>query len=210
MLALMRKILLNTEFDYDNSYDNMGRRGSFTSYGPRWAEVSAAPFRFWKAKSTEGGVRAPAIVRLPEHRDAQPPLAAFTTVRDVVPTFLDAAGVDDPGDTFQGRAVHPITGASLLPALESEASRAHPADAAFGFESNGERYIRQGDWKMVYIHSIEPFVTSGEWQLYNIADDGGEIRNLAKERPDVVERLLEEWEEYKDRVGVVLPPDQRP
>lgn len=201
---------LNTAFDYDNSYDNMGRRGSYTSYGPRWAEVSAAPFRLWKAKSTEGGVGAPAIAHLPGQRQARPPLREFTTVRDVAPTLLDVAGVEDPGAAFQGRSVHPITGASLLPVLEGRAARVHPADAVFGFESNGQRYIRQGDWKMVYIQSNEPFVRSGEWQLFNIADDRGETNDLAQERPGVVERLLGEWEAYKDRVGVVLPPEQRP
>ena len=201
---------LNREFDYDNSYDNMGRRGSYTSYGPRWAEVSAAPFRLWKAKSTEGGVRSPAIVRLPGQRTSKPPLAEFTDVRDVAPTLLDVAGVEDPGDTFQGRSVHPITGTSLLPVLESQASRVHPVDAVFGFESNGQRYIRQGDWKMVYISSNEPFVTSGEWQLYNMDKDPGETNNLAHERPEVVDRLLKRWEAYKERVGVVLPPDRRP
>ena len=201
---------LHQEFDYDNSYDNMGRRGSYTTYGPRWAEVSSAPFRLWKAKSTEGGVTSPAIVHLPGQQRSDSPLTEFTTARDVAPTLLDIAGVEDPGRTFQGRSVHPITGRSLLPTLEGRAARVHPADAVFGFESNGQRYIQQGDWKLLYIHSNEPFVESDEWQLYNIANDRGETNNLAQERPEIVDRLLEEWEKYKDRVGVVLPPNQRP
>ena len=201
---------LNTEFDYDNSYDNMGRRGSYTTYGPRWAEVSSAPFRLWKAKSTEGGVSSPAIVHLPGQGSSKPPFTQFTTARDVAPTLLEVAGVEDPGSTFQGRSVHPITGASLLAALEGRTSRAHPEDAVFGFESNGQRYIQQGDWKMVYLRGGEPFIRSGEWQLYNIAEDRGETNDLAQERPEVVDRLLQEWERYKGRVGIVLPPNQRP
>ena len=77
---------------------------------------------------------------------------------------------------------------STPPATPTQASG--QADAVSGSELNGQRYIRQGNWKMVYINSTEPFVRSGEWKLYNIADDSGETKDLAQEHPGVVECLL--------------------
>jgi arylsulfatase len=50
---------------YDNSYDNLGRAGSYVAYGAGWAQASTAPFRLFKTFPSQGGIRVPAIVRIP-------------------------------------------------------------------------------------------------------------------------------------------------
>jgi hypothetical protein len=44
----------------------MGKADSYLWYGPNWARAGAAPFRMFKAFTTEGGIRVPAIVHYPK------------------------------------------------------------------------------------------------------------------------------------------------
>lgn len=40
---------------FDNRYENIGRKNSFISYGPHWADVSNAPYgRYHKTTSGQG------------------------------------------------------------------------------------------------------------------------------------------------------------
>ncbi len=50
---------------YDNSLENIGRANSYVWYGPRWAQAATAPSRLYKAFTTQGGIRVPALVRYP-------------------------------------------------------------------------------------------------------------------------------------------------
>src|SRR5690606_3569872 len=52
--------------NFDNSLENMGRRGSYIAYGPQWAQVSTAPFPFFKGLTSQGGIQVPAIIRAPQ------------------------------------------------------------------------------------------------------------------------------------------------
>ncbi len=51
---------------YDNSLDNIGRANSYVWYGPNWAQVATAPSRLFKAFTTEGGIRVPALLHYPQ------------------------------------------------------------------------------------------------------------------------------------------------
>jgi arylsulfatase A-like enzyme len=186
----------------DNRYENLGRRGSYVYYGKRWAEVSAAPFRHWKVHMTEGGVSVPAIARLPRQYRALAPLSALAQVTDLAPTFLELAGVTDPGRSYKGRLVHPITGRSILPALQQRARGVHAAHDAVIDELFGRRYVRKGRWKLTW--SDAPFGNDG-WSLYDIERDRGETKDLSARFPQIVADLNAEWDRYVIKNGVVLP-----
>jgi arylsulfatase A-like enzyme len=123
----------------NNSLDNLGKAGSYVSYQARWAEVSSAPFRLWKQFASEGGVSAPAIARLPGDHAGHPRFDALTHVTDLAPTFLELAGIADPGTQYKGRTVVPITGRSILPALEGRASRVRGPGVVLADELFGNR-----------------------------------------------------------------------
>ena len=186
----------------DNSYENLGRRYSNVAYGPRWGEVSATPFRPWKAYTAEGGVLVPAIARLPKQRLARLPFAGFTHVSDLAPTFLELARAANPGTSYKGREVYPITGRSILPRLENRTSKVHPAGEVWAEELFGRRYVRRDHWKLLY---VEPPYGSGGWALYDLASDPAESRDVSAERPDIFAELKNEWDLYAARVGLVLP-----
>jgi arylsulfatase len=186
----------------DNSYENLGRRYSNVAYGLRWGEVSASPYRPWKAYTAEGGVLVPAIARLPEQHSARLPFAGFTHVSDLAPTFLQLARARDPGSEYKGRSVYPITGKSILPRLENRAFGVHPWGQVFVEELFGRRYVRRDHWKLLY---VEPPYGTGGWALYDLARDPGENDDVAAAHSDVVAELRAEWKAYVERVGLVLP-----
>ncbi|MET0340799.1 MAG: arylsulfatase [Polyangiales bacterium] len=186
----------------DNSYENLGRRYSNVAYGKRWGEVSATPFRLWKAYSTEGGVVVPAIASLPRHPLPREAFRAVTHVSDLAPTFLALAKAPDPGTAYRGRPVHPITGRSFLEPLRGHGERVHPEGTVIADELFGRRYVRRDHWKLVW---VEPPYGSGAWALYDLKHDRAESRDVSAERPEVARALLAEWDAYAARVGVVLP-----
>jgi len=186
----------------DVSYENFGRRYSNVAYGKRWGEVSAAPFRPWKAYTSEGGVSVPAIARLPKQHFARAPFAGFTHVSDLAPTFLELAGARNPGTTYRGRDVYPITGQSILPRLENHAFSVHAWGEVFAEELFGRRYVRRDQWKLLY---IEPPFGSGQWALYDLSHDRAEHDDVAAQHPDIDNELRQQWAAYVARVGVVLP-----
>jgi arylsulfatase A-like enzyme len=162
--------------------------------------TSNAPLRAGKSTLYEGGIREPLVVRWPGV--VPPGTVSHTPVCsvDFYPTLLDAAGIAlDPRQTLDGL--------SILPVLRDPEVRL-PRDTLFwhyplkkphflGGRSSGA--IRQGDWKL-----IELFDT-GELELYNLAEDQGEQKNLADAMPELATRLREALRAWRTRVGAVEP-----
>jgi arylsulfatase A-like enzyme len=193
----------------DNSFENYGRPSSFLFRSTRWAEVGTAPFRFFKGFTAEGGIGVPAIARLPGQAPGASQSGVLSSLKDIMPTMLELAGLPDPGTQYQGQEVAAIEGKSLLPALRDGAADVHGADAVFADEVNDIRFVRRGPWKMTrvvnYMIPSAAELVSHEWQLYNMDDDRGENHDLAAARPEIVEMLLADWKAYVERVNAVTP-----
>ncbi|AYC32772.1 arylsulfatase [Pseudomonas cavernae] len=186
---------------YDNSLDNLGRANSYVWYGPRWAQAATAPSRLYKAFTTQGGIRVPALIRYPELQRQRQISASFGTVMDITPTILDLAGVRHPGKLWRGREVAEVRGKSWLGYLTGETAQVHGEQTVTGWELFGRRAIRQGGWKAVYIPAP---VGPETWQLYDLAMDPGEIHDLAQQQPEKLAALLEHWQQYVAQTGVIL------
>src|SRR5690606_20493317 len=103
---------------FDNSPENMGRKGSYIDYGAQWAQVGATPFPFFKGFTSEGGITVPAIISHPSLKAQAGKLDRnFYHVMDVMPTVLELAGIKHPGTHFKGREVQPMQGVSMLAGL---------------------------------------------------------------------------------------------
>ncbi|MGS2722225.1 arylsulfatase [Porticoccus sp. GXU_MW_L64] len=188
----------------DNSYDNMGKADSYLWTGPHWAWASAAPLHGIKVHTHEGGIRVPAFVSHPGlPRDT---ITALATIKDIVPTFLELADASHPGQYYQGREIHPLQGRSLLPLLRGEAESVHDSDHVTGWEFLGRRALRKGDWKLVSPQrSGDP-----KWQLFNIANDPTELNDLAKEQPQILQKMVVAWEKYAMDNNIILPEMEKP
>jgi arylsulfatase len=196
---------------YDNSYENLGNGDSFIWYGPRWAQAATAPSRLYKAYTTEGGVRVPFLARFPN--STQPAATVcngaitdqFATVMDLAPSILAMAGVSHPAPSYQGREVVPMRGQSFHAWAQGSADRIHEKDFIQGWETCGRAALRFGDWKIVYIPKPKG---PERWQLYNLANDPGEVHDLAEQYPERMEKLLKLWDQYVIETGVIpLNPD---
>ena len=181
--------------NFDNSYENMGKPGSYVSTGPGWAHVSNTPFHMYKAFPAQGALVSPALAVYPEKIKAGSRSDAFLTILDVAPTFLQLAGVTHPAPNFQGRRVHPLTGKSLYSHLIERQSVVHSPEYVYGLELFNRRMIRQGSWKLLW--NNRPW-GKGDWELYNLERDPGEQNDLAQSRPDKLRGMLALWEQYVD------------
>lgn len=194
---------------YDNSLENMGMDNSYIWYGAEWAHASSAPSRGFKTWITEGGIRCPCVIRYPPLHKANPDLAggtitnSFATVMDILPTILDLAGVVHPGTQFRGREVVKPRGSSWTAHLSGKQKGFHDEEKQItGWGLFGERAIRQGHWKALYMAQPRG---KDAWELYNLERDPGEIHDLAKSEPEILERLVRHWETYYAETGMFDP-----
>jgi len=182
----------------DNGFANRGAASSYITYGAGWAQAATAPSWLTKGYQSEGGTRAVAFISgagIPRRGGAE---AQFLSVADIAPTLLDLAGVDLAATHVAGKTVRPITGRSWKAWLRNSTTRIYGADEGFGSELFGSRAFRQGDWKLTDIGD-------GVWRLFDIARDPGETRDLSLIDSERKAELVEAWETYARRVGVVLP-----
>lgn len=178
---------------------SLGNPDAFASYGPGWAEVSATPFRLYKAFTNEGGIRAPGIFVLPGAKGGGAIRHNPGTVLDIVPTVLELTGLSYPAQV-DGRPVLPLDGRSLLPVLRSDRA-VHADGKPFAWELFGRRAVRKGDWKLLWVDT--PYGTS-DWQLFNLASDPAERHDLARARPDRLAEMIAAWDDYVRRSNVLL------
>lgn len=177
--------------------DQMGLPGTYHHYGTGWANVCGTPFTLYKHFAHEGGISTPCIVNWGnkvKHKgsiDHQP--AQFT---DIMSTCLDLAGATYP-KTYQGRAITPTSGVSLLPIVEGK----QLPERAIYAEHEGNRMIRKGDWKLVSAYCRED-----KWELYNIREDRTEQNELSAQYPEKVNELEKAYFEWADRSDVLYFP----
>ena len=113
---------------------------------------------------------------------------------DLMPTFLDVAGAEYPTE-LNGKTRKPLEGVSLTPAFQNdELSR----EALF-WEHQGNRAVREGDWKLVASHG-DP------WELYDLSKDRAELNDLSSSHPEKVEHLKTLYRDWTDRCGVLPWP----
>lgn len=193
--------------NFDNSLSNMGKANSYVAYGPRWAEVSSAPYSTYKGYTGQGGILVPAIVFYPKISGSNRISREVATVLDVVPTLLDLSGILHHGTLYKESQKIELDGKSMLPHLLDGKSRIHSDRDSVGWELFNRRALRQGSWKIVW--NEHPFGTGG-WELYNLESDPTELRNLAHANPGKLQKMVLQWESYAKKNGVILvPPTER-
>jgi choline-sulfatase len=152
---------------------------------------------WWKHVFYEESVKVPLIVAWPGVIPTGQRCERVVSALDVTATLLDALGAPalphSPGRSFLGL----ISDARPAPAWEDVAFSEYCADEfvppAIGNGTSYQRMLRQGDWKLVHYHGLEP-------QLFNLAEDPGERADRARDvacqplRAQLTARLLEGWD----------------
>lgn len=158
-------------------------------------------FRGLKRSTHEGGIRIPFIVRWPGHiaagSESDFPFAFY----DLLPTFLDMAGMASVTTTDRWKARY--DGLSILPTLTGQGVQQRHDHLYWEFHETDMLGVRRGDWKLV--------VSRGRPSLYNLAADPHEDHDLAASRPDIVRQLVTKiYEDHTDSplFPVTLPQEE--
>ncbi|WP_231734028.1 sulfatase [Calycomorphotria hydatis] len=159
--------------------------------------TSNLPLRSGKGWLYEGGVREPMIVRAPGV--TRPGSVCDTPVvsMDFFPTMLDLAGLKQLPDVHND-------GVSLVPLLR-EQEKYSPRTFYWHYPHyHGSMWtpgasIRDGDWKLI------EFYHDDKVELYNLADDLGEQKDLSESNPEKREELLGKLHQWQHEMGAQMP-----
>ena len=164
--------------------------------------TSNLPARGWKGTLMEGGVRVPMIIRWPGVTPAGKTTSVPVHLVDLLPTLATAAGAGLPANVE-------LDGMDLRPVIEGRRSqRERPLLQYFPMEfiPNGARSaaaLRDGDYKIIRFFAENGGKDAHE--LYNVATDVAESRNLAAEQPERLADLARKLDNELARIGARIP-----
>ena len=200
--------ILETPDEAIERIDDIGGPHSHTNYPWGWAQCGNAPFRWYKQNTHEGGVHVPMVVHWPAGiagDQAGTMRDQFVDVADVAPTLYDLLGITPP-TVLRGVEQLPVTGRSFAAVL-ADADRP-PANTLQYYEMMGSRALVSEGWKAVCRHLPGTDFDTEPWELYDLTTDPSECHDLAREQPERLAALVEQWWAEARRHGV-LPLDDR-
>ncbi|MDO8541202.1 MAG: sulfatase [Opitutaceae bacterium] len=190
---------------WSNNQERLGPR-----HNGEIAWGSSGPLREAKGSSYEGGSRVPCIVRWPGQVPAGRVSDAIFTTLDFLPTFGTLTGFKPPRD----RIIDGLDQTDLLLGRNPRGARDH----FHYFVQNELHAVRQGAWKLILpnrkvFYGYVKDRGGNDVELYELVRDIGETKNVARENPAVVERLLKlaqsfPWPEklLDPRIGLPVTP----
>jgi arylsulfatase A-like enzyme len=182
---------------HSNTPDDAKRKGRDTNKKSpqladwrKWAgdlpPTNNAPLRNGKGTLYEGGTRVPLMVMQPGVVPANAKTSAVVHAIDLYPTVLELTNVKPNPQQI-------LDGVSFARVLRDPQAML-PRQAVFNYfpmggpQKPGGVWVRQGDCKLIRWFETGPDYPELR-ELYNLQDDLGESKNLAKELPDKVREL---------------------
>ncbi|MGE4003412.1 MAG: arylsulfatase [Planctomycetaceae bacterium] len=169
------------------------------------------PFRGHKSTVYEGGVRSPFWMHWPARLTAGSRSAVPAAHIDVMPTLLDACGVEPPDNAA-------LDGRSFLPLLCGEqvdwperylAIQSHRGNVPVRYH---QFMIRDNRWKLVHPSGFSNEALDGppRFELYDLTSDPGERNDLAAIHPAEVQRLKAAYDAWFADVSGTRPDNYAP
>ena len=165
--------------------------------GPNTPATSNLPLREGKGYLYEGGIRVPLIVAWPGVTRAGSTCDVPVSGQDLYPTILQIAGVAP-------RTGQIVDGESLVPLLSGTGSPRrddlhwhYPHYSNQGGKPGGA--IRQGNRKLI------EWYEDGRVELFDLAADPGERKDLAAERPTEAAHLRDRLARWRETVSAQMP-----
>lgn len=162
--------------------------------GAKHAYAAQSPFRAGKGWLYEGGIRVPLLLRAPGRIPAGSEREVLVTTMDFTPTLLQAAGQPVPNQMEEG-----ISFWAAATGQEDKGARDtlywHYPHYHRGSGMAPAGAIRGGDWKLV------EWYENGKIELFDLAQDPGEQRDLAAAAPAKAAALQRALEAWRKRVG---------
>ncbi len=174
--------------------DDLGGPKTYNHYPNGWAMAFNTPFKMWKRYEFNGGTSDPCIVSWPAGMKAKGEIRhQYHHAIDLVPTVLDALGVEPPA-AIKGHTQSHFDGVSMRYSFD-DASAPTTRPTQF-YAMLGSRAIWHDGWKAVTNHPTIAgwsHFNDDEWELYHTEVDRSELHDLAAENPDKLRELQHLW-----------------
>lgn len=145
-----------------------------------------------KFSEHEGGLRVPALMNWPGKVSPGKTDTPILCI-DYFPTFLELAGVVN----YKGV----LDGVSLVPLMQGKPLKRKEPLYWHLASTRPCTVMRKGNWKLV-----QPLLQPDQLRLYNLKDDMGEKKNLARKQPALAKQLLSEMVAWRKTNRVPVPP----
>lgn len=198
-----------TEDDLRADAVDHGGPDGCSNYSAAWAWATNTPYQWGKQVASHlGGLRDGLVVCWPRRIKASGQVRSqFHHVIDIAPTIYEAIGITPP-PSVDGVAQQPIDGISMVYSFD-DASAPSPRTRQY-FEMLGYRSIYRDGWlasttpqRAPWVRSTQPTDPAGyDWELYRLADDFSQARDLADAYPELLARLRQDFTEEAKRYNV--------
>ena len=172
ILETLRELKLGEKTLVLFTSDNGGARGCVNT-----------PLRGGKGSAFEGGMREPTLAWWPGTIPAGSTTDQMATAMDLMPTFAKLVGADLPTDRV-------IDGRDVSALLLDPSNAKTPHDRFFYHQGENLRAVRSGPWKLFR-----------DGKLYQLDNDIGETKNVAKSHPNIVKRLRGYIDEFETELA---------
>ncbi len=180
-------------------YGDWGSDKTYPHMSVAWSWAFDTPFKWTKQVASHfGGTRQGMAISWPGHiKDVGGVRTQFHHVIDIVPTILEAAGIQAP-DEVKGIKQKPIEGVSMLYTFDSANANAPSKRDTQYFEMVGNRAIYNDGWIAATTPPSPPWelgtgamppIDQYKWELYHIDDDYSESNDLATSNPDKLKEM---------------------
>jgi arylsulfatase A-like enzyme len=189
--------------------DDLGGPRSYNHYNTGWAWAFDTPFPYWKRfAGYEGGTADVCVVSWPKGISARSEMRhQYLHAVDIVPTIYELVGAEAPA-VLKGYTQSPIEGQNFAVTFADPDA---PERQTQFYSMLGQRALYHEGWLACTLHP--PLSGWGgfekdEWELYHLAEDRAQSRDLAANEPELLEKLKGLWFYY---AGIYkgLPLDDR-
>lgn len=152
-----------------------------------------AGLRGWKGTTYEGGIHQFCFVRWPQHFESGRTVNQITAHIDLTPTLLDLCKVTPPASVkFDGRSIAPLLRGEKVEWPERTLFfQWHRGDVP---EMDRSFAARNQQWKLVQAMGVpDNWKGNKVFQLFDVEHDPYEMHDLAAEKPEIVEKLKNEY-----------------
>ena len=168
-----------------------------TDNGPT-QQTFTAGLKGRKASAHDGGTRVPFLFRWPGKVQAGREIGRIAAHIDVVPTLLDAAGIDASSLPFDGVSLWPLLSGATPPEEWPDRTiflQNHRGDRP---QLNRNVSVRNQRWKIVQPlgKGTDPMPEGARFELYDMSVDPSESNDLAEEHPEIVAEMRKEYEDW--------------
>jgi len=198
-MTVYNGVLQLPEAEYLLYYESWGSEKTYPHMAVPWAWAFDTPFKWVKQVASHfGGTRQGMVISWPGHINEPGGIRhQFHHVIDIVPTILEAAGIQVP-DTVDGIKQKPIEGVSMVYTFDKANANAPSKRQTQYFEMFANRGIYHDGWYACTTPPAPPWllgtaklpdVLDYKWELYNIADDFSQNNDLAAKYPDKLKEM---------------------